>query len=181
MLILLMCILRAWTSHPSRIGCKQVWWSSRWAVSTILRQEWDNLFHKSSWRLKQKENSLKIHDFHWLIQYTGLSLLTLQLDSPLQKSKCRSNSPFIIKVSLPHCLLKVRHSGLIKWGQSARRENKMIVKTFAKVWLAMSRETIRLFHPPTCWGNCGSGSWSRRQGRCPGRHGWWWWSHTGTE
>lgn len=40
-----------WTSHPSRIGCKQVCCSSMWAVSTILRQEWDNLFHKSSWRL----------------------------------------------------------------------------------------------------------------------------------
>ncbi len=46
--------------------------------------------------------------------------------------KCSRNSPSIIEVSFPHRLLQVRHSGLIKRGQSAGREDRMIKKSFCK-------------------------------------------------
>lgn len=52
-----------WTTHPSRIGCKHVWCSSMWAVSTILRQEWDSLFHKSSWSLSEAQSPRQSHQY----------------------------------------------------------------------------------------------------------------------
>lgn len=39
------------------------------------------------------------------------------------------NSPFIVKVSLPHRLLKFRHDSFIKWRQSGRTLNKIITKS----------------------------------------------------
>lgn len=121
MLILLRCMLRVLASHPSRIGCKHVWCSSRWVVSTILRQEWDNLFHKSSWRLKE---GLGDYSASFIYLFNRKQILTLLV------WPCSRNPPFIIKVSLPHRLLEIRHSGLIKRGQSARTKNKMLMKSF---------------------------------------------------
>lgn len=46
-----------WRAHPSRMGCRQVWCNNRWAVSTIFRQEWLSLFHRSSCRLWQGKSS----------------------------------------------------------------------------------------------------------------------------
>lgn len=111
---------QVWTSHPSRIGCKQVCCSSRWAVSTILRQECDNLLHKSSWRLKQGLEDYSPSCIHLFSKWVSIVWLCICL--LLNSTKSSRNSPFIIKVSLPHCLLEVRHSGLIKRGQSAGRE-----------------------------------------------------------
>ena len=45
----------------------------------------------------------------------------------------------------------------------------------------MDGSGVRVETRPTCWGSCGTGRWSRQGGRCLGRRGWWWLSHTGTE
>ena len=46
------------------MGWRQVCCSSKCAISTILRPEWDTRFHKSSWRLEEEDHSVRIHIWH---------------------------------------------------------------------------------------------------------------------
>lgn len=65
---------------------------------------------------------------------TSFTIIHSATESPSFLSiKCSGNSPFIVKVPLPHRLLEVRHSGLIKRGQPARRQNRGIRKSSEKV------------------------------------------------
>lgn len=148
-------------AHPSRMGCRQVWCSSRWDVSTILRQEWDNLFHKSSWRLEEERSE-------------NLIILCI---SPFYRTKSLEQILTFYHQSFSSSPLS---PGQALWSHKTRsvcreQRQEMITETMRPEL----RELASSFC--TCWGSRGSGRWSRRQGRCPGRHGWWWSSHTGTK
>lgn len=69
-------------------------------------------------------------DYTKVCHRSGVKRFPSHLHSCLVLSLRSRRSPFIVKVSLSDRLLEVRHTGLIKQGQTASRENPKIVRRF---------------------------------------------------